>query len=309
MGRYIMQRVVAMFLVIWVVVTATFLLMHAIPGGPFTSEKKLPEAIQKNIEARYKLNDPLFKQYTDYLGNLIRWDLGPSFKYEGRTVNDIINDGFPVSATLGLIAILLALGVGLPAGVVAALHQHKWQDGFAMFLATLGYSIPSFILSTLLMYVFALKLGWLPAALWGTPQQVIMPAIALSALPMAFIARLIRSSMLEVMSQDYIRTARAKGLSERLVIYRHAIKNAIMPVVTYLGPLTAGILTGSFVVEQIFAIPGLGRHYVTSIYNRDYTVILGVTVFYGILIVAFNFLVDMSYALIDPRVKYVDNKE
>lgn len=309
MTRYILQRVISMLLVLWVVVTATFLLMHAIPGGPFTAEKKLPEAILKNIEARYKLNDPLWKQYVDYLGNLLRWDLGPSFKYEGRTVNDIINDGFPVSASLGLIAIFLSLGIGIPAGVVAALNQNKWQDGLAMFGATLGYSIPSFILSTILMYVFALKLGWFPAALWGTPQQAVLPAISLAGLPTAFIARLIRSSMLEVMSQDYIRTARAKGLSERMVIYRHALKNAIMPVVTYIGPLAAGILTGSFVVEQIFAIPGLGRHYVTSIYNRDYTVILGVTVFYGILLVVFNFLVDLSYALIDPRIKYVDNKE
>lgn len=308
-ARYLWQRIISILLVLWVVVTATFILMHAIPGGPFTTEKALPKAILENIEARYRLNDPLWKQYLDYLGNLLRWDLGPSFKYQGRTVNQIINEGFPVSAALGTVAIFLAVGMGIAAGVMAALRRGRWEDYAAMFLATLGYSIPSFILATLLMYVFAFKLRWFPPALWGTPSHLVLPALSLAGLPTAFIARLTRSSMLEVLGQDYIRTARAKGLSERVVILRHALKNAVMPVVTYLGPLAAMILTGSFVVETIFAIPGLGRYYVTSIYNRDYTTILGVTVFYSILVVGFNFAVDLLYGVLDPRIKYGEGKE
>ncbi|MGE5578233.1 MAG: ABC transporter permease [Syntrophothermus sp.] len=309
MLQYFAKRLVSIVLVLWVVASVTFLLMHAIPGGPFTTEKALPEAILKNIEARYKLNDPLGKQYLDYMGHLLRWDLGPSFKYEGETVNDIINRSFPVSAQLGLYAILFSLLVGIPAGIVSALKQNKWPDSLAMFGATIGFSVPSFIMASLLMFVFALKLRWFPAAMWGTPQQAVLPTLALAGLPTAFFARLVRSSMLEVMGQDYIRTAKAKGLSGSIVIWRHAIKNAIMPVITYLGPLTASIMTGSFVVERIFAIPGLGRHFVTSIYNRDYTVILGITVFYSILLVFFNFIVDIAYAFIDPRIKYVEEKE
>ena len=307
--QYFAKRLVSIILVLWVVASATFLLMHTIPGGPFTTEKVLPEAVLKNIEARYKLNDPLWQQYVDYMGNLLRWDLGPSFKYEGETVNNIINRSFPISGQLGLYAILLALVVGIPAGIVSALKQNEWPDNLAMFGATIGFSVPSFIMASLLMFVFALKLRWFPAAMWGTPQQAVLPTLALASLPTAFFARLVRSSMLEVMNQDYIRTAKAKGLPGNTVIWRHAIKNAIMPVVTYLGPLTAGIMTGSFVVERIFAIPGLGQHFVTSIYNRDYTAILGITVFYSILLVLFNFIVDVAYAFIDPRIKYVEEKE
>ncbi|MCL6451925.1 MAG: ABC transporter permease [Acetobacteraceae bacterium] len=309
MTRFILQRFFSMVIALWVIVTVTFLLMHAIPGGPFTFEKKLPEAILRNIEARYHLDWPLWKQYADYMWNLLKWDLGPSFKYEARTVNDIINSGFPISATLGALSVSLALVIGLPAGIISALNQNKWQDNAAMFAAIVGVSVPNFILASLLMYVFALKLGWLPPARWGSPQQVIMPVIALSGFSTAFIARLMRSSMLEVVQQDYIRTARAKGLPQLMVIYRHAVKNAIIPVVTYLGPLIAGVFTGSFIIEHIFAIPGLGKHYVTSIYNRDYTVILGVTIFYSILLVLMNFLVDVAYVFIDPRISYVEQRE
>jgi oligopeptide transport system permease protein len=296
-------------LVLWVIVTVTFFLMRIIPGGPFQGEKKLPPEIRKNIEERYKLNDPLLKQYGDYLTNLIHWDLGPSFKYKGQTVNDIIEKGFPISAALGGIAIMISLLVGIPAGIISALRQGRWPDYLAMFFSTIGISVPSFILATLLMYFISYKLHLLPSALWGSPKHVIMPAIALSGLPTAFIARLMRSSMLEVLGQDYIKTARAKGLPKIVIIYRHTIKNAIIPVVTYLGPLTAAILTGSFVVENIFAIPGLGKHFVTSIYNRDYTVIMGVTVFYSILLVTLNLLVDLAYAVIDPRIKLFEAKE
>lgn len=297
-----------MVITLWVIVTITFFLMHAIPGGPFASEKELPGTILRNLEKRYHLDWPLWKQYLSYLGNLVRWDLGPSFKYPAQTVNQIINRGFPVSFVLGVASLALALLLGIPAGIISALRQYKWQDNVAMFFSVLGVSLPNYLLAVFLMYVFALKLRWLPAARWGTPWQVIMPAIALAAHPMGFIARLMRSSMLEVIQQDYIRTARAKGLSGLVVVYRHAIKNAIIPVVTYLGPLAAATFTGVFVVEFIFAIPGLGDFYVTSIANRDYTTIMGVTVFYSVLLVGLNFLVDIVYVLLDPRISYVEGR-
>ncbi|MDR3591924.1 MAG: ABC transporter permease [Negativicutes bacterium] len=302
MLRYTLNRFLSMLVVLLVITTATFVLMHAVPGGPFTSEKNLPESVLKNINERYHLNDPLWKQYTDYLGNVVRGDFGPSFKYESRTVNDIIAESFPVSAELGTMAVAIAIILGIPAGIIAALRQNRWPDYLAMFGATIGISVPNFILATLFIYVFALKLELFPAAMWGGPEYAVLPALALAAFPTAFVARLMRSSMLEVMSQDYIRTARAKGLPGYAVIYRHALKNAMMPVVTYLGPLIAAIFTGSFVIETIFAIPGLGRHFVTSIYNRDYTVILGVTVFYSAMLVFLNFLVDIAYAWLDPRI-------
>lgn len=292
-----------MLLVLWVIITVTFVLMHAIPGGPFTAEKALPEAVMKNIEARYRLNDPLPKQYVDYWANLLRGDLGPSFKYESRSVNEIIAEGFPVSAELGLVSVSLSVLIGIPAGMAGALYQNRWPDHLVMLLATVGISVPSFILATLLIFCFALWLRILPAAMWGAPEYVILPALALAGMPTAFIARLTRSSMLEVLAQDYIRTARAKGIAPFTILWRHALKNALLPVVTYLGPMIAAIFTGSFVIESIFAIPGLGRHFVTSIYNRDYTVILGITVFYSALLVLMNFLVDLAYLWLDPRIK------
>ncbi|MHB9144564.1 MAG: ABC transporter permease [Symbiobacteriia bacterium] len=303
MFRYVARRIGAGVLVLWIVTTLTFFLMHAIPGGPFTTDKELPAAVMKNINARYHLNDPLFKQYTDYLAHLIHGDLGPSFRYTTENVNQIISRSFPVSATIGSLALVLAVALGIPAGIMAALRQNRWQDNAAMGLTTLLISVPSFIVATLLMYVFAYKLRWLPAALWGTPKQAVMPVIALAGFPMAFVARLVRSNMLEVMGQDYVRTAKAKGMPGYIVIYRHAVRNAILPVVTILGPLTAAILTGSLVVEKIYAIPGLGQHFVNSIFNRDYTVIMGVTVFYSMLVVLVNLLVDLAYVVVDPRIK------
>ncbi|MGE5553993.1 MAG: ABC transporter permease [Betaproteobacteria bacterium] len=308
MLRYVMRRLLSIILTLWVIATGTFVLMHAIPGGPFTTEKQLPPEIMKNIEERYHLNDPLWKQYVDHMKNLLRGDLGPSYKYEGRTVNDIIREGFPVSAQLGGLAVLAALLLGIPLGIIAALNRGKLVDNFVMVLGTIGYSVPSFIMATLLMLIFSVWLGWLPAAMWGTPQQAIMPTICLMFLPMAFIARMTRSSMIEVLEQDYIRTARAKGLSERAVIYRHALKNAIMPVASWVGPLAAGLLTGTFVVEFIFAIPGLGRYFTTSIYNRDYTTIMGTTIFYSVWLVLFNLIVDILYGFLDPRIKYVEER-
>lgn len=303
MFKSIVGRIVSMLLVLWVIITVTFVLMHAIPGGPFTAEKALPEAVMKNIEARYRLNDPLPKQYVDYWANLLRGDLGPSFKYESRSVNEIIAEGFPVSAELGLVSVSLSVLIGIPAGMAGALYQNRWPDHLVMLLATVGISVPSFILATLLIFCFALWLRILPAAMWGAPEYVILPALALAGMPTAFIARLTRSSMLEVLAQDYIRTARAKGIAPFTILWRHALKNALLPVVTYLGPMIAAIFTGSFVIESIFAIPGLGRHFVTSIYNRDYTVILGITVFYSALLVLMNFLVDLAYLWLDPRIK------
>lgn len=303
MFKSIVGRILSMVLVLWVIITVTFVLMHAIPGGPFTAEKALPEAVMKNIEARYRLNDPLPKQYVDYWANLLQGDLGPSFKYESRTVNEIIAEGFPVSAELGLIAVSFSVLIGVPAGMAGALYQNRWPDHLVMLLATVGISVPSFILATVLIYIFALWLQLLPAAMWGSPEYVILPALALAGMPTAFIARLTRSSMLEVLAQDYIRTARAKGIAPFKILWLHALKNALLPVVTYLGPMIAAIFTGSFVIESIFAIPGLGRHFVTSIYNRDYTVILGITVFYSALLVLMNFLVDLAYLWLDPRIK------
>ena len=303
MLRFILNRIVISFVTIFIIVTITFGLMHAIPGGPFTREKVLPPEVMKNIEERYHLNDPLWKQYVDYLKNLSQGDLGPSFKYPAMSVNEMIADSFPVSAQLGIISLFLMLAVGIPAGIVAALRQNKWQDHLAMFLSTMGIAIPNFVLATLLIYIVGVKLGWLPTSRWISWQSVIMPSIALASYSTAYIARLTRSSVLEVIQQDYIRTAHSKGLSERVVIYKHALKNALLPVVTYLGPLVATVLTGSFVVEKIFAIPGLGQHFVMSIGNRDYTMILGTTIFYATFLVFMNLVVDIIYCFIDPRIR------
>jgi oligopeptide transport system permease protein len=288
--------------------TVTFFLMHAIPGGPFTAEKNLPPAVKANIEARYKLNDPLSTQYIDYVGNILHGDLGPSFKYVGRSVNDIIGESFPVSFELGMEAIVVSLCFGVPAGVLAAFRRNRWQDRTVNFLTTLGIAVPGFVLAALLVDVFAMKLGWLPAAMWNDWTNRILPTIALAAMPMAFITRLTRSSMLDVLGQDYIKTAKAKGLGTGYILFKHALPNALIPVVTYVGPMVASILTGSFVIETIFAIPGLGSYFVTSIYNRDYTVILGVTIFYSAIIILMNMLVDIIYPLLDPRIN-IDERE
>lgn len=277
--------------------------MHAIPGGPFSKEKNVPQAILNNLNAKYHLNWPIQRQYTHYLKGIAKWDFGPSFRYRDRTVNDIIRDGFPVSAILGFLSLGFSVVVGILAGVIAALHRNKLPDYIAMFISVIGYSVPSFIMATLLIFIFAYKLKVLPSAMWGRWDQAIMPIISLSSLPVAFIARMVRTTMLEALSQDYVRVARAKGLPGRVVVFRHALRNALMPVVTYLGPLTAGILTGSFVIETIFAIPGIGRDFVQSITNRDYTMIMGLTVFYSILLVTANFIVDILYGFLDPRVK------
>lgn len=309
MGRFILDRLISSLITLWLIITVTFILMHSIPGGPFSEEKAVTPEITRNLEKHYHLNDPLWRQYFDYLHKIVRLDFGPSYKYPERTVNDLIIEGFPVSATLGLISVLVALSFGIPAGILSALRHTKWQDHLLMFLAMIGVSMPGFIVATLLQYFFSYKLKWFPAALWGTPSHLVLPVLALSALPLAFFARLIRSSVLEVLSQDYIRTARAKGLRETAIVFRHVLKNSIIPLITVLGPILANLLTGTFVIERIFAIPGLGNYFVNSIYNRDYFVILGLTVFYAMLLLILNFLVDLIYSMVDPRIKLVKKED
>lgn len=306
---YLIKRVLGAIVVIWAIITITFGLMHAIPGGPFTQERKLPPAVMENIEERYHLNDPLWTQYLDYVKEAAVLDLGPSYKYPGRTVNDIIAETFPVSAVLGLISLCLAVSIGVLAGLAAAWYKNRWLDYILMLGATLGVSIPSFIIAALLIQAFAFWWPVLPAAMWKGPSYVVLPALALAVHPTAFVMRLTRSSVLDALGQDYIRTARSRGVSTYALLCRHALRNALLPVVSYIGPLAASLLTGSFIVESIFAIPGLGRYFVTSIYNRDYTVILGITIFYSVLIMVMNLVVDLIYPLLDPRIALKTQKE
>jgi oligopeptide transport system permease protein len=300
---YVLKRLVACVITLFVVVTATFFLMHEMPGGPFDNDKPLPPKIKANIEKKYGLDKPLQEQYAMYMKGLIKGDLGDSMKYEGMTVNYIISYSFKASAKIGAVVVLVSLIIGLFLGINAALHQGKWPDGLCMVLSTIGVTVPSFVLATFLIYVFAVKLRWFNVIGFNTPKDYVLPVISLGGFSLATIARLSRSSMLDVIRQDYIRTARAKGLSKNVVLYKHALKNALIPVITYVGPLIAAILTGSFVVESLFGIPGLGREFVTSINNRDFPTILGVTVFYSAFLIICNLIVDILYVFIDPRIK------
>ena len=309
MIKYLIRRLVFMVLSLWLIITITFFLMRIAPGNPFTSEKKIPPVIEANLHAHYGLDQPWYVQYGEYLLKVVQWDFGPSFKYKSQTVNELINDGFPVSFVLGVEAILISLAIGVILGVIAALSHNKWQDYFAMIVAVLGISAPSFIMAAFLQYIFAIKLGIFPVARWGTFMHSVLPALALAASPTAFIARLTRSSMLEVLSNDYIKAARAKGISGFKITVKHTIRNAILPVVSYMGPLSAGIVTGSFVIEKLFGIPGLGSQFIKSINNRDYTVIMGVTVFYSVILIVSVLLVDILYGLIDPRMKLSRERE
>ena len=301
--RYLMRKLLFLFISLYIVATITFFLMKAAPGDPFMQEQAIPEEIRKSMYAHYGLDKPWYVQYGRYLKGLITWNLGPSFKYEGRSVNDIIREGFPVSLALGLEAIFISLFTGITLGAVAAVKRSKWQDHFCMLFAVIGISVPNFIMATFIQFLFAMKLDLFPVARWGSLAHSILPALALAALPTAFIARLTRANMVEVLEQDYVQTARAKGLSTMQVVFRHVLKNSLMPVITYLGPLVSAILTGSFIVEKIFGIPGLGGWFVTSITNRDYTVIMGVTVFYSALLMLCVLLVDIIYTLVDPRIQ------
>ena len=304
MTRYLVKRLLMMIVTLFMIALLTFILMHVVPGGPFTQEKQVPQAVLDALNEKYHLNDPLWKQFLDYMGGLIRLDLGPSFKYQGKTVNDFINNGLPFSATLGGITLVFVLIASIPMGIVAALKNGKWQDMLLMALATIGVTIPSFVIATGLMYIFSFQLGWTPTYGVDTWQGWILPSVALGGYSISFLARLMRSSLLEVMGQDYIRTARAKGISEGRVIVKHALRNALIPVVTVLGPTVANLLTGSFVIEKIYAIPGIGSHFVNSVTQRDYTTIMGMTIFYAAFLIAMIFIVDIFYCLIDPRIKY-----
>ena len=286
-----------------VLVALAFFLLRAAPGGPFDDERALPAEVQAQVEAAYHLDEPLWRQFARYLGGLARGDLGPSFQYPGRTVNQLVAAGFPVSLQLGLCALLLALPLGCALGIVAALQRDTLADRGLMTLATAGLSIPNFVVAPLLILAFALALGWLPAGGWDGWRSAVLPVAALALPQAAILARLMRGSMAEVLAQHYIHAARARGLPQRWIVLRHALKPALMPVLSYLGPAAAQILTGSVVVEQIFSIPGLGRHFVQGALNRDYTAVMGVVVFYGALIVLLNLLVDLLYGALDPRVR------
>jgi oligopeptide transport system permease protein len=305
MARYVFQRIITMLVVLWVIVTATFFMMRALPGGPFASEKNIPEAIKKNIERRYKLDRPLSEQYFDYLKNAAQFDLGPSYKYEGTTVNQIIARGFPVSAKIGGISVLISLLIGVPIGIMAAMRHNGLFDRTTSALAILTAAAPSFVIAALLQYYLAFKLRWFPSATWGggQPKYMVLPILALCSFSLAWLVKLTRSSMLEVVNQDYVRTARAKGIPEFAIVWRHMLRNAMVPVIASVAPLTASILTGSFIIEQIFAIPGVGRDFVMSITNRDYTVTLGMTVFFGLLLTGFTLIGDILTAFVDPRVR------
>lgn len=305
MTKYIIKRIFMMIATLFVITLITFTIMHAVPGGPFTRDRQLPAAVEAQLNEKYNLNQPLPVQFWEYIKTLVlHQDFGPSFKYQGKSVNDFIRDGFPVSARLGGVTIVFVLVAAVPLGIFAALKNGKWQDMLTMAVATVGVTIPSFVIATLLMYVFAYKLSWVPTIGLDSWKGYILPVIALGGYSLSFMTRLMRSSLLEVMGQDYIRTARAKGMTEFRVITRHALRNALIPVVTILGPTVAGLLTGSFVIEKIFAIPGMGVHFVSSITNRDYTTIMGITIFYATFLIAMVLIVDIFYCLIDPRIQY-----
>lgn len=302
--KFILSRVFTGIFVIIAVVTITFFLLRALPGGPFDTEKQLPPEIQKNIEEKYNLNEPVWKQYLLYVRGLTSGDFGPSYKYIDRSVNDIIKETLPVSAELGVIALFVSIAIGSVFGILSATKPSGFSDFLSVSVSTALVSVPSFVVGAILIYVFSVKLRLLPAALWDSPSHIVLPALTLAAGPAAYLARLIRASMLETSGALYIRTARAKGLSEFVVTTRHILRNALIPVVTVLGPITAFLITGSFVVEHIFAIPGIGRFFVLAVSNRDYPLVMGITIVYTIVLVLANLLVDLCYVLLDPRIKF-----
>lgn len=297
------RKGISLLITFFIIISATFFLMKLIPGDPFHDEKALPKEIHHSLKEHYGLNAPLHEQYVKYLTSVLKWDFGPSFKYKNRSVNDIINEGFPVSMLLGVEALFLALNIGMTVGIIGALNYNKWLDTSAIIFMVLCISIPNFAIATLLQYYIAIKLEFLPVARWGTFAHTLLPAISLAALPGAFIGKLIRRQMIDVLQQDYIKTAKAKGLSDKEVLFRHVLRNSLLPVIAYLGQLTANILVGSFVIEKIFAIPGLGQWFVKSVMNRDYTAIMGLTVFYSLLLLSSVFIFEMISILIDPRLK------
>lgn len=308
MTKYIIRRLLGMIPTLLVIITLSFFIIRIAPGGPFDRERALPESVKANIEAKYHLGDPLVVQYGRYLFDVARGDLGPSFRYQDHDVNFYIANSLPNSILLGVLALGIALTFGISAGMLSSVRQNSWVDYSVMSMAVVGISVPLFVIGPLLQYIFAMNLQWLPTSGWITSEYgirtLIMPAITLSFPYFANVARLTRSSMLETLRSDYVRTARAKGLKYPVILFKHTLKGALLPVVSYLGPAFAGIITGSVVVEQIFRVPGLGRFFVQSSFNRDYTLIMGVVIVYSAILIVMNFLVDIIYSFLDPRISY-----
>lgn len=309
MVRYILKRFLMMVVTIWIITTLTFVLMVSIPGSPFNSESSSNETVQANLERHYNLDKPYPVQYLLYLKSIVTLDFGPSIKKPDQTVNSLLSRGFPISFELGIITLIVATISGIILGIIAALRHNGIIDYLAMAFAVFGISIPNFVLATLLIQQLAVNIPMFPVATWSSPMHMVLPTIALATGPMAIIARLTRSTMLEVLTQDYIKMAKAKGLNPWKIVFKHALRNALMPVVTIMGTLVAGILTGTFVIEQIFAIPGMGKYFVESINQRDYPVIMGTTVFYSAFLIFMLFLVDIVYGILDPRIKIHKQEE
>jgi len=308
MTKYIIRRLIGLIPTLFIVVTISFFLIRIAPGGPFDAERRPPEQVMQNIEAKFNLNAPLHMQYLRYMGDIVRGDLGPSFRYQDHDVNFYIANSLPNSLLLGFIALGLALLVGVNAGIISALNQNSWIDYLAMAIAIIGITVPLFVIGPVLMYFFALRWDLLPTSGWITGRYgwitILMPAITLAMQPFATIARLSRASMLEMLRSDFIRTAQSKGLRDSVIIRRHVLKGSLLPVVSYVGPAFASIVTGSVVVEQIFRVPGLGRFFVQSALNRDYTLIMGTVIVYSVILVLMNFIVDIIYSFLDPRITY-----
>ena len=308
MAGYTIRRVLWIIPVMFAIASITFVLMHFVPGGPWDREKKLPASVVETLNQRYGLDDPLWEQYWNFLTDAVRGDLGVSYTFQDRPVTNIIREGIPKTAILGGIAFLIVVGVGVPLGVVTAIRRNSVTDYTSMILTTLLASIPGFVLGIFLMILFSLQWHLLPTGGWGSPSHVVMPALALAALPTALIARVTRASVLEVLDQDYVRTARAKGLSSLVIHYRHVLKNASIPILTSLGPELAALITGSFIVESLFSIPGIGRLFVEGVFQRDYGLIMGMVLFYALVIAVVNLFVDLLYMLADPRIRYAASR-
>ena len=304
MITYLVRRVLWIIPVLFTVSVLTFILMHSVPGGPWDSEKRLPAGVEARLNAQYGLDQPLYVQYVQWAGGFIQGDLGPSYRFQDRRVNDIVADGLPTTIQLGLQAFMLAILVGIPLGIFAALGHNRWPDYLSTSVSIVGISTPSFVLAILLVVIFAVQLGWFPTGGWKGPNYWVLPTVALAGFPIAVIARYTRASMLEVTRKDYIRTAQSKGLRERAVVSRHMIRNALIPVVTILGPTLAFLVTGSFIVETIFRVPGVGQFYISAIGTRDYSLLMAMTMLYAFAVAALNVVVDVLYAYIDPRIRY-----
>src|SRR5215212_3947871 len=304
MIRYIVRRLLWIIPVLFVVTFLTFMLMHAVPGGPWAREKALPQGTIDRLNQKYGLDQPVYMQYATWVGNLAQGNLGPSYKYTDRTVNDIVADGIWTTVQLGLMAFFLAVAVGIPLGIFAALGHNRWPDYLSTGISIIGISMPSFVLAILLVVFFGVTLKWLPTGGWKGPETWILPAIALAGFPIAVIARYTRASMLEVTRKDYIRTAHSKGLRDQAVVSRHMIRNALIPVVTILGPTLAFLVTGSFIIETIFSVPGVGRYYISAISTRDYSLLMAMTMLSAFAVAFLNVVVDVLYGYIDPRIRY-----